>query len=219
VYFFVGSRDLKSSWPRSETLCAMINDGVSRRSRPERELNYKQTHTHRIYLLISLSPLNTCVDGWTTGRIYAYYRAGRSFAHCIIYVTFPFRLFQRAYLPPPLPPFYQSLSTRGTVTASHHWSAAREESSHFVSTVLQWLHRLHTLATRRASRGQNIFSGSVGHNSPRHRRFVCNTSSEYIYPISYTTFLCITTIRLYPPYCPFVRLVYAHMYYILYIHK
>jgi len=50
----------------------MINDGVRGTSRPERELNYKQTHTHRIYLLISLSPLNTCVDGWTTGRMYTH---------------------------------------------------------------------------------------------------------------------------------------------------
>lgn len=46
----------------------MINDGVRRRSRPERELNYKQTHTRTKYTLLSLSPLlHTC------GRREGYY--------------------------------------------------------------------------------------------------------------------------------------------------
>jgi len=65
----------------------MINDGVRRTSRPERELNYKQTHTHRIYLLISLSPLNTCVDGWTTGKMYTHITGLGKVSHTVLFTS------------------------------------------------------------------------------------------------------------------------------------
>ncbi|KAF0769679.1 Uncharacterized protein FWK35_00008783 [Aphis craccivora] len=56
-------------------------------SRPERELNYKQAHTHRIYLLISLSPLNTCVDCWTTGRMYTHITGLGEVSHTVLFTS------------------------------------------------------------------------------------------------------------------------------------
>lgn len=144
VFFVV---TLNRLWPWSRPFCAMINDGVRRRSSPERELNYKQnTHSHKIHLLVPIATaahLRRWLDGGKD--IYdAYCLAGRNFSHCIIYVTFPFRLFhQRAHiLRPPPPRFYQSLSTRAAVAAaaSRHWSVRRESAYYFVSTVLRRLH-------------------------------------------------------------------------------
>jgi len=66
--------------------------------------------------------------GWEKFRTLFYLRH-------VSFPTFPASAFSTAAAPP----FYQSLSTRATATAIIYHRSASEESSYFVSTVLQWL--------------------------------------------------------------------------------
>jgi len=218
AYFFVVTLNL---WPWSRPFCAMINDGVRWRSRPERELNYKQTHTHTKYTFLSLSPLqHTCSDGWTAGRIYTTRIAGPgeisrtvlftsrflsdfSSEHIIFFVRHRHRFINHSPLglqwpPPPVAtgrPSENPLIILLPPFFDGYTTPPLQtplEGKTFSSGRQVEIH--HATAVLFATRARNIFIRSHALLSP-----------------SVTT-----AIRLYHAYCPFVRFVYAHIYYIIY---
>lgn len=101
--------------------------------------------------------------------------------------------------------------------ASRHWSVRRESAYYFVSTVLRRLHaRRHCRRPWRVKHFLRV-GGSKSTTPPpfclQHKLGIY--LSDLMHSLLPSPSVN-TAIRLYHAYCPFVRFVYAHIYYIIY---
>lgn len=189
-----------------ETLCAMINDGVRRRSRPERELNYKQTHTHTKYTFSSLSPLHTCADGWTAKRIYTRITRPGEISRTVLFTSRFLSDFSSEHIfgrhrhrfinhcplgqwPPPVATGRPAenpliISFPPFLSSTTHAPPLQTPLEGKTFSSGRWVKIYYATAVLFATRARNIFIRSLALPSPS-----------------------VATIRLYHAYCPFVRFV------------